>query len=268
MASAQATIDLDVPPDDVWKLIGGFGSLPDWIPYISRSELTDGGRVRHLDNSDGQTIVERLEKYDSSARTYSYSILQSPFPVADYLATITVTSINAGEGSLVEWSGTFTPNGVSDDEVHSLFQGIFSDGLKALWPFGMPARNSDREELVSPGFTRPAADRYLVHQRRDGRPDGWLGFGTQRQDNHANCIRPGHPGTEGTSDMLPGDIASTLGKESGFDRLGHVVTSPLGRSFSPPRRRVTARISVRAQSDKSLTDVPTNVKQSPSRRRL
>ena len=49
------------------------------------------GRVRHLDNPDGQTIVERLEKYDFAGRTYSYSILQAPFPVTGYLATITVT---------------------------------------------------------------------------------------------------------------------------------------------------------------------------------
>jgi len=132
MASAKATIALEVSPDEVWQLIGGFDSLPEWLPYIVRSELTDGGRVRHLYNSDGQTIVERLEKYDSSARTYSYSILQAPFPVKAYLATITVTSKDGGKQSHVEWSGTFTPHGVSDEEAHNLFQTIFSDGLKAL----------------------------------------------------------------------------------------------------------------------------------------
>ena len=34
--------------------------------------------------------------------------------------------------SLVEWSGTFTPVEVSDEEAINLFQGIYSDGLKAL----------------------------------------------------------------------------------------------------------------------------------------
>jgi len=132
MASAKAMIDLNVPPDEVWQLIGGFGSLPDWLPYIPQSKVTDGGRVRYLDTPDGQAIVERLEKYDLAGRTYSYSILQAPFPVTGYLATITVTPINNGEGSRVEWAGTFTPKGVSDDEAHNLFQGIFTDGLKAL----------------------------------------------------------------------------------------------------------------------------------------
>jgi uncharacterized protein YndB with AHSA1/START domain len=132
MASAKATIDLSVPPDEVWQLIGGFGSLPDWLPFIPQSKLTDGGRVRHLQSPDGQTIVERLEKYDLSARTYSYSILQAPFPVTGYLATITVTPADGGKGSHVEWAGTFTPKGVTDAEVHKLFHGIFAGGLKAL----------------------------------------------------------------------------------------------------------------------------------------
>ncbi len=57
MASAKATINLNVPPDEVWDLIGGFGSLPDWLPYIPKSKITNGGRIRHLDNPDGQTIV-------------------------------------------------------------------------------------------------------------------------------------------------------------------------------------------------------------------
>jgi hypothetical protein len=84
MASAKATIDLHVPVDDVWELIGGFGSLPDWLPFIQKSTLTDGGRVRHLETLDGQSIVERLERYDFIGRSYTYSILQSPFPVRDY----------------------------------------------------------------------------------------------------------------------------------------------------------------------------------------
>lgn len=32
----------------------------------------------------------------------------------------------------LEWSGRFTPNGVSDQEASKLFQGIYEDGLKAL----------------------------------------------------------------------------------------------------------------------------------------
>jgi len=59
MAQASVVSTLRPPPDQVWQLIGGFNSLPNWLPYIPKSELSEGGRVRHLANRDGQTIVER-----------------------------------------------------------------------------------------------------------------------------------------------------------------------------------------------------------------
>lgn len=70
--------------------------------------------------------------FDHAARSYSYAILQAPFPVTDYLSTLQVHETNGGKGSQVEWSGLFTPNGVSDQEASRLFQGIYEDGLNAL----------------------------------------------------------------------------------------------------------------------------------------
>jgi len=125
MAQASACIDLPVSADIVWQLIGGFNSLPDWLPYIPKSETTEGGRVRHLANPNGETIVERLEKFDNAARSYSYSIIQAPFPITDYLATISVHQKAGESGCLVDWSGTFIAKGVSDSEASKLFQGIF-----------------------------------------------------------------------------------------------------------------------------------------------
>jgi hypothetical protein len=131
MAQASASIDLPYPAERVWQLIGGFGSLPDWLPYIPRSEMTEGGRVRHLANPDGDEIVERLISFDDAARSYSYAILQAPFPVTDYLSTLKVVDTGSATAH-VEWSGRFKPKGVSDAEVSKLFQGIYEGGLKAL----------------------------------------------------------------------------------------------------------------------------------------
>lgn len=132
MATTTASLDVPASPDRVWQLIGGFGSLPDWLPYIPAAELGEGGRVRRLRNEDGGVIVERLEAFDDQARTYSYSILQAPFPVTGYLSTLTVHE-GPGQGTArVEWSGTFTPDGVTDSEAVALFHGIYTDGLAAL----------------------------------------------------------------------------------------------------------------------------------------
>ena len=131
MATTTASLDIPASPDRVWRLIGGFDSLPDWLPYIPTSELGDGGRVRSLTNEEGGVIVERLEAFDHKARTYSYSILQAPFPVTDYLSTLVVHETGRRDRARVEWSGSFTPDGISDDEAVALFHGIYADGLAA-----------------------------------------------------------------------------------------------------------------------------------------
>ncbi|WP_020655902.1 SRPBCC family protein [Massilia niastensis] len=130
MANAFESIDIPATPEQVWQLIGGFDSLPDWLPYIPESALSEGGRVRTLANPSGEAIVERLLAFDDAGRSYSYAILQAPFPVTGYRSTLRVR--DAEGGARVEWSGQFTPLGVSDDEAARLFGGIYRDGLEAL----------------------------------------------------------------------------------------------------------------------------------------
>ncbi|WP_145950172.1 SRPBCC family protein [Paenibacillus sp. Y412MC10] len=132
MAHTITTIKISASPDQVWKLIGGFNSLPEWLLNISSSELSEGGRVRHLTNSDGNVIIERLEVFNEKGRYYAYSIIDAPFPVTDYQATIHVRELANSKNSLVEWSGNFTPVGVSDEEVINLFHEIYKEGLKSL----------------------------------------------------------------------------------------------------------------------------------------
>lgn len=131
VAHAFASVPLAVAPDRVWQLIGGFGSLPDWQPSIPTSQLSEGGRLRRLATADGVAIVEHLEEFDNDGRSYTYSIRQAPFPVTGYRSTLRVLADN-GNGSRVEWSGSFTPNGVSTEEAAALFQSIYEEGLKAL----------------------------------------------------------------------------------------------------------------------------------------
>ncbi|MDG3002549.1 SRPBCC family protein [Paludisphaera mucosa] len=132
MASASASLELPVPPEEVWRLIGGFGTLHDWHPVISGSEVSEGGRVRRLTTSGGDVIVERLEAFDEAGRSYSYSFIESPFPVSKYRATLRVREADDGRGSRVDWSGEFLPDGVTDEEAVELFQGIYNGGLKAI----------------------------------------------------------------------------------------------------------------------------------------
>ena len=112
--------------------MGGFDSLPDWLPFIPKSVVSEGGRVRTLTTSDGGTVIERLEAFDNRQRSYSYSIILAPFPVVDYLSTIAVVATADSNITRVEWSGSFTLVNVSDADAEALFSGIYRDGLQAL----------------------------------------------------------------------------------------------------------------------------------------
>jgi hypothetical protein len=118
--TASSVIEVPVSADQVWQLVGGFNALPDWLPLIVKSEPSEGGRV------------ERLQTFDNVARTYSYTIVESPFPVSAYLATLQVEALTASSAK-VTWSGVFTAAaGTTEEAVEALFAGVYSGGLEAL----------------------------------------------------------------------------------------------------------------------------------------
>ncbi|MDT0425258.1 MULTISPECIES: SRPBCC family protein [unclassified Streptomyces] len=133
MASTSVSRVVPADPETVWRLVGGFHALPDWLPYIPESTPQEGGRARRLRNADGGTIVERMTAFNDRERHYTYTILEAPFPVRGYLSTLRVHEVPGAPGSAeVEWTGRFAPDGVSEEEAVALFTGIYSEGLAAL----------------------------------------------------------------------------------------------------------------------------------------
>jgi hypothetical protein len=127
---AASAVDLPVDAASVWHLIGGFGSLATWLPFIEMCELGEHGRTRRLRTPDGDVMVERLMQFDEAKFSYSYSIVDAPFPVTDYLSTLRVQP-HAG-GCRVFWDGRFCPDGVSVADAAAPFQKMYDDGLAAL----------------------------------------------------------------------------------------------------------------------------------------
>lgn len=134
MASTSVSRIVPATPERVWELIGGFDSLPDWMPFIRASTLQERGRTRRLATADGGEMVERLMAFSEAERSYSYAIVQGPFPVAGYIGTLRVYPV-AGQADAAEvvWSARFTSaGGATDQEVVELFARAFRDGLEAL----------------------------------------------------------------------------------------------------------------------------------------
>lgn len=130
MAKVLMSTILNASAVEVWKLIDGFNALPDWDPAVKNSELTEDGQSRTLSIASGGTIVEKLESMDDASRTYSYAIIDSPLPVANYRSKIKVTG--AGDNSTVEWSSEFDPKGVAEGEAADVVHGIYQAGFDNL----------------------------------------------------------------------------------------------------------------------------------------
>ena len=63
---------------------------------------------------------------DGAGRTLQYSIIAGPLPFEDYLATVEVRE--DGDGCQVEWSSTFEPKGISEEQASGIIEGIYRSG--------------------------------------------------------------------------------------------------------------------------------------------
>lgn len=124
--------------DEVWAVVKRFNGLPDWHPIIAASELTSGeegrvGAVRKLTTGDGGVVVEDLLTLDDAGRSYTYSILESPFAVRRYVSTIRVAPVTDTGQAFVEWWTEFDAEAADEAELTDLFgNGVFGAGLAAL----------------------------------------------------------------------------------------------------------------------------------------
>ena len=131
MTKVSMSTNLNASADQVWSMIGRFNALPDWHPSVEKSELTEAGQTRKLSLVGGGTITEKLETIDDNARTYTYSISDSPLPVANYTATIKVTG--SGDDSTVEWSSEFDPtSGTAPEDAMKAILGVYQAGFDNL----------------------------------------------------------------------------------------------------------------------------------------
>jgi uncharacterized protein YndB with AHSA1/START domain len=126
MATATVRDELVAPVERVWTCFADFGDLSAWAPGQSRVTV-DGsgvGAVRSVGGEDGPPIRERLEAYDPAEHTFTYAMLDSPFPFTDYVATVRLADLG-GNRTAIEWTSTFEPRGVSAAEATETIQGIY-----------------------------------------------------------------------------------------------------------------------------------------------
>jgi hypothetical protein len=131
---------IDAPIGAVWARMRDFNGLPDWHPRFSRSHIEDGlrsdtiGCVRNFDIAGGAgTIRERLLTLSDSEYTMTYTILDAPLPVENYVATLKLYPITVGDQTLGTWSAEFkVVRGREDDVVDAVANGTFGKAFDVM----------------------------------------------------------------------------------------------------------------------------------------
>lgn len=124
MANVAVRDEIVAPIERVWACFADFGDLTAWAPGGTRVPV-DGRGVGAVRTVGGDPpIRERLEAYDPAGHTFSYAILQSPFPFTDYLATVRLTDLGGGR-TAIDWSSTFEPRGVPTEQAAQMIEGLY-----------------------------------------------------------------------------------------------------------------------------------------------
>jgi uncharacterized protein YndB with AHSA1/START domain len=139
MARVYVSSVINAPAARVWSRIRDFNGLPNWHPAIGESRIENGepadkvGCVRNFRLRNGDGLREKLLGLSDFDMFCTYSILESPMGVENYVATIRLTPVSDGDRTFIEWSAEFDCAPEREAElVSSIGGGVFQGGFDAL----------------------------------------------------------------------------------------------------------------------------------------
>ena len=139
MIKVYTSTVIDAAAEAVWAHIRDFNGLPKWHPAIAESRIEGNwpsdrvGCVRNFRLKDGGVIREQLLTLSDYEYQCTYSILESPMGVQNYVATLKLTPVSDGNRTFAEWSAEFDgPPGQEGNLADHIGQGVFQGGFNAL----------------------------------------------------------------------------------------------------------------------------------------
>ncbi len=139
MARVYTSSVIDAPSARVWERIRDFNGLPKWHPRIRESRIEEAlpsdkiGCIRNFSLQNGDNIREQLLGLSDYDLFYSYSMLEGPMPLSDYIATMRLTPVTEGDRTFIEWSAEFSCEQEKEDElVTGIGTNVFQGGFDAL----------------------------------------------------------------------------------------------------------------------------------------
>jgi len=90
--------------DSVWVYLSDLGNLENLVPSTIKKSTLVGeglGSVVTLDLQNGGKIVEKVVKFNSKKRLISYTMMETPLPIRNYLAYFKVKQIGTNKVKVV-----------------------------------------------------------------------------------------------------------------------------------------------------------------------
>jgi hypothetical protein len=130
---------LDAPADVVWGIVRDFNGLPRWTPFVADSRIEQNlpsdriGCIRNFRLKDGGVIREQLLTLSDYDFQCTYSILESPMGVSNYVATLKLTPVTDGNKTFAEWWAEFDCPAEKERELaQGIGQGVFQAAFDSL----------------------------------------------------------------------------------------------------------------------------------------
>jgi hypothetical protein len=139
MAQVYISSVIAAPASSVWAVVRNFNALPEWTSFVAESRIEQNmspdqvGCIRNFRLKDGGKIRERLLALSDYDMSCTYSILESPMGVENYIATLALTPITDGNATFASWKAEFEcAEERENDLIKSIGQGVFQAAFTSL----------------------------------------------------------------------------------------------------------------------------------------
>jgi Polyketide cyclase / dehydrase and lipid transport len=139
MARVYTSSVINASATRVWARVRDFNGLSNWHPAIAESRIENGdpadkvGCIRNFSLRNGDRLREQLLGLSDFDMFCTYSILDSPMPLTNYVATLRLTPITDQDRTFIEWSADFDCAPDKEGELLSnIGGGVFQGGFDAL----------------------------------------------------------------------------------------------------------------------------------------
>ena len=139
MARVYTSSVINASAARVWARVRDFTGLSNWHPAIAESRIENSepadkvGCIRNFSLRNGDRLREQLLGLSDFDMFCTYSILDSPMPLTNYVATLRLTPITDQDRTFIEWSADFDCAPDKEAELLSnIGGGVFQGGFDAL----------------------------------------------------------------------------------------------------------------------------------------